>query len=60
LDAILRPNAPTKGNGSEADSSKPLYLNLNLIGAIGFEPTIPQGGIMSPMVESAEWAAPSF
>jgi integrase len=27
LDAILRPNAPTKGNGSGAESPKPLYLN---------------------------------
>ena len=26
-DAILRPNAPKKGNGSEGASSKPLYLN---------------------------------
>jgi integrase len=27
LDAILRPNAPKKGNGSGAESPKPLYLN---------------------------------
>jgi integrase len=27
LDVILRPNAPKKGNGSEVESSKPLYLN---------------------------------
>lgn len=27
LDAILRPNAPTKGNGSGVESPKPLYLN---------------------------------
>src|ERR1700730_3824094 len=26
LDAILRPNAPKKGNGSGAESPKPLYL----------------------------------
>ena len=27
LDGILRPNAPKKENGSEVESSKPLYLN---------------------------------
>jgi integrase len=27
LDVILRPNAPTKGNGSGVESPKPLYLN---------------------------------
>jgi integrase len=27
LDAILRPNAPTKGNGSGVEPPKPLYLN---------------------------------
>jgi integrase len=27
LDGILRPNAPKKGNGSEVESSKPLFLN---------------------------------
>ena len=26
-DVVLRPNAPKKGNGSEVESSKPLYLN---------------------------------
>ena len=27
LDVILRPNAPTKENGSGVESPKPLYLN---------------------------------